>query len=146
MLQDTTAIDAKYKLFVEKVAGSKLVWGLKNKEGWANSYANENEKIDVIPFWSDRAYAKACARDEWKGYSPAEIPLAEFLESWCIEMAEAETLAGINWDANMFGKEIDALELAFNILTQLKEIKSAIKFKNYSGLDEFIDSINESTD
>jgi hypothetical protein len=146
MLQDTTAIDAKYKLFVEKVAGSKLVWGLKNKEGWANSYANENEEIDVIPFWSDRAYAKACARDEWKGYSPAEIPLAEFLESWCIEMAEAETLAGINWDANMFGKEIDALELAYDILMQLKEIKSAIKFKNYSGLDEFMDSINESTD
>jgi hypothetical protein len=146
MLQDTLTIDAKYKLFIEKVAGSKLVWGLKNKEGWANSYANENEEIDVIPFWSDRAYAKACARDEWKGYSPAEIPLAEFLESWCIEMAEAETLAGINWDANMFGKEIDALELAYDILMQLKEIKSAIKFKNYSGLDEFMDSINESTD
>jgi hypothetical protein len=146
MLQDTLTIDAKYKLFIEKVAGSKLVWGLKNKEGWANSYANENEEIDVIPFWSDRAYAKACARDEWKGYSPAEIPLAEFLESWCIEMAEAETLAGINWDANMFGKEIDALELAYDILMQLKEIKSAIKFKKYSGLDEFMDSINESTD
>ena len=146
MLKDTTAIDLKYKLFIEKVAGSKLVWGLKNKEGWANTYANENEEIDVIPFWSDRAYAKACARDEWKGYSPAEIPLAEFLEIWCIEMAGAETLAGINWDANMFGKETDALELAFNILTQLKEIKSAIKLKNYSGLDEFIDSINESTD
>jgi hypothetical protein len=146
MLQETLTIDAKYKLFIEKVAGSKLVWGLKNKEGWANSYANENEEIDVIPFWSDRAYAKACARDEWKGYSPAEIPLAEFLESWCIEMAEAETLAGINWDANMFGKEIDALELAYDILMQLKEIKSAIKFKNYSGLDEFMDSINESTD
>jgi len=146
MLKDTTAIDLKYKLFIEKVAGSKLVWGLKNKEGWANTYANENEEIDVIPFWSDRAYAKACARDEWKGYSPAEIPLAEFLEIWCIEMAGAETLAGINWDANMFGKETDALELAFDILTQLKEIKSAIKLKNYSGLDEFIDSINESTD
>jgi hypothetical protein len=120
-----------------------LVWGLKSKEGWANSESNDNEEIDVIPFWSDRAYAKACARDDWKNYSANEIPLAEFLENWCLGMAENETLVGTNWDANMFGKENDALVVALDILNHLKNIDSSITFRNYSNIDEFITEISE---
>src|ERR1700712_3597462 len=105
MLEDN--IQAKYKLFVEKTAASKLVWGLKDKGGWANSHSASDEKLDVIPFWDDKANAKACARDDWKGYLPAMISLPEFLESWCDEMAENGVLAGINWDANMLGIETD---------------------------------------
>ena len=143
MLQDIITIENKYKSFVEKVTSSKLVWGLKNKEGWANSHSNDNEEISIIPFWSDRAYAKACARDDWKNYSATEIPLAEFLESWCVGMAENETLVGTNWDVNMFGKESDALIVAFDILTLLKENNSTIRFRDYSSIDEFITDISE---
>lgn len=146
MLQDIATIESKYKLFIEKTAASKLVWALKSKNGWANSHSNDSEDVDVIPFWSDRAYAKICARDDWKGYLPVEIPLAEFLESWCIEMADNEVLAGINWDANMFGKESAALNLALDILEQLNAINSAITFKNYSSINEFITEISESLD
>nr|DAH99192.1 MAG TPA: Protein of unknown function (DUF2750) [Caudoviricetes sp.] len=146
MLQDTATTESKYKLFIEKTAASKLVWALKSKNGWANSHSNDSEDVDVIPFWSDRAYAKACARDDWKGYLPVEIPLAEFLENWCMEMADNEVLAGINWDANMFGKESTALALAVDILEQLNSINSAISFKNYSSINEFITEISESLD
>jgi len=146
MLQDIATIESKYKLFIEKTAASKLVWALKSKNGWANSHSSNSEEIDVIPFWSDRAYAKICARDDWKGYLPVEIPLAEFLESWCIEMADNEVLAGINWDANMFGKESTALNLALDILEQLNAINSAISFKNYSSINQFITEISESLD
>lgn len=142
MLQDTATIEYKYNLFIERTAASKLVWGLKNKEGWANSTANDDEETDVVPFWSDRAYAKACARDDWKGYLPVSIPLAEFLESWCTGMAEQATLAGVNWDANMFGMEVDALDLALEVLSQLKAMQSAITFLNYKSIDEFINEIN----
>ncbi|MBB6129229.1 DUF2750 domain-containing protein [Mucilaginibacter lappiensis] len=146
MLQDIATTESKYKLFIEKVAASKLVWALKSKNGWANSHSNESEDVDVIPFWSDRAYAKTCARDDWKGYLPVEIPLAEFLESWCIEMADNEVLAGINWDVNMFGKESTALNVALDILEQLNAINSAISFKNYNSINEFITEISESLD
>ncbi len=146
MLQDTATTELKYKLFIEKTAASKLVWALKSKNGWANSHSNDSEDVDVIPFWSDRAYAKVCARDDWKGYLPVEIPLAEFLENWCMEMADNEVLAGINWDANMFGKENTALALAVDILEQLNSINSAISFKNYSSINEFITEISESLD
>lgn len=145
MLQDTAAAEARYEAFVIQVAGSKLVWGLTNKEGWANTSANDDEETDVIPFWSDRAYAKACARDEWKGYMPTDMPLAEFLESWCVGMANDETMAGINWDSNMSGKECEALEVAYDILNQLNKIRSAIRFKNYASIDEFLHAIKEST-
>jgi hypothetical protein len=146
MLQDTAIIESKYQLFIEKVAATKLVWALKSKNGWANSHSNDSEEVDVIPFWSDRAYAKICARDDWRGYLPVEIPLAEFLESWCAEMGDNEVLAGINWDANMSGKESGALNLALDILKQLNAINSAIAFKNYSSINEFITEISESLD
>lgn len=143
MLQDIATIETKYKLFVERVAASKQVWGLKSKAGWANSESNEDEAVTVIPFWSDRALAKACARDDWKNFTPTEISVADFLENWCIGMAEDETLAGLNWDANMFGKETDALSVAVDVLNRLNEINSAISFTNYSSITEFITDISE---
>ncbi|MCR8558159.1 DUF2750 domain-containing protein [Mucilaginibacter sp. BJC16-A38] len=146
MLQDTTTIEYKYQFFIERVSASKIVWGLKNKQGWANSNSNEDEEIGIIPFWSDRAYAKACACNEWKGYLPTEIPLPQFLESWCVGMAEEDTLAGVNWDANMFGKESGALDLALDILNQLNTINSAITFLNYKSINEFITEISEPID
>jgi hypothetical protein len=117
--------------------------GVEKQEGWANSHSNDNEEISIIPFRSDRAYAKACAHDDWKNYSATEIPLAEFLESWCVGMAENKTLVGANWDVNMFGKESDALVVAFDILTLLKENNSTIRFRDYSSIDEFITDISE---
>ncbi|RKR80016.1 uncharacterized protein DUF2750 [Mucilaginibacter gracilis] len=143
MLQDTAAAEQKYKLFIERVAATKLVWGLMNKQGWANSTVNDDDETDVIPFWSDRAFAKACARDDWRGYTATEIPLAEFLENWCIGMDENDTLVGTNWDANMFGQEIEPLQVAFDILTRLKAINTSIKFRDYSSVDEFLTEISE---
>jgi hypothetical protein len=46
----------------------------------------------------------------------------------------------------MFGKESDALKVAFDILKQLSAIDSAIVFKNYSSINEFITEISESVD
>lgn len=143
MLQNTATIETKYKLFIERAAAAELVWGLKNKQGWANSSSVEDEDIRVIPFWSDKAYAKACARDDWKSYLPAAIPMAEFLESWCIDMAESDTLVGVNWDADMFGNEADGLQVALALLNQLKANNSTISFLNYDGIDDFIAQIND---
>lgn len=134
-------IEDKYKLFIETTAASKLVWGLKDKNGWANSHSAEDEKVDVIPFWNDKAYAKACARDEWKGYLPAMIPLAEFLEGWCTEMAENGVLAGINWNANMLGTEAEALAVALDVLEQLNATGTDIKFLSYNSISEFVADI-----
>ncbi|MFD2147785.1 DUF2750 domain-containing protein [Mucilaginibacter antarcticus] len=146
MTPDTTKLESRYDLFVAKVAASKIVWGLLNKKGWANSHAANNEESTVVPFWSERAYAKACAKDDWRDYTPTEIPLVDFLESWCLGMADDDLLAGINWDANMSGIEVNTFQLAVDILEQLKVIQSAIKFANHAGIDEFIADIRLSLD
>jgi hypothetical protein len=146
MLQDIATVENKYKLFIERAATSKLVWGLKSKKGWANSHSNDNAEIDVVPFWSDRAYAKVCAKDEWRSYMPVEISLAEFLENWCVGMSNDGILVGVNWDANMFGKETNALSVALDILNKLNLMKSAITFSNYSSITEFVKEINEALD
>jgi hypothetical protein len=143
MSQQEEIIESKYNQFVERVAATKLVWGLKSKTGWANTESAEDEEVSVIPFWSERAYAKICARDDWKTYSPTEVPLSIFLEDWCMGMAENDTLVGVNWDANMLGKEVEALEVILDILNRLKSISSAIKFTNYGSIDEFITEISE---
>ncbi|MBB5395695.1 DUF2750 domain-containing protein [Mucilaginibacter sp. AK015] len=136
-------LEAKYIAFIEKVAATKQVWGLKSKTGWANAEATDEEDTAVIPFWSDRALAKVCARDDWKSYLPTEIPLAAFLEDWCMGMAENGTLAGINWDAKMFGTEAGALVVALDILNRLNTINSAITFTNYDSINQFITEISE---
>ena len=142
MSQDTTT-ESKYKTFIEKVVASKLVWGLQNKNGWANSYSNVSEEIDVIPFWEDRFYAKSSAVDDWKGYAAVSIPLSDFLENWCVGMIEENILAGINWDAKMIGNEVNASTLAIDILDRLKAIDSAIEFMEYDSIDELVSKIKE---
>jgi hypothetical protein len=146
MLQDTATTGLKYKLFIDTAVASKSVWGLKSKTGWAHSHSSDDEAVSVIPFWSDRALAKACARDDWKGYLPVQILLAEFLESWCVDMADENVLVGTNWDARMFGKEIHSLEVALDILNLLKASNTALVLKNYSSVDDFIANINELPD
>ena len=135
MSQETTT-ESKYKTFIERVVASKLVWGLQDKKGWANSYSNDSEDVDVIPFWEDRFYAKSSAVDDWKGYTASSIPLSDFLENWCVGMIEENILAGINWDAKMIGNEVNASKLAIDILDRLKAIDSAIEFMEYGSIDE----------
>jgi hypothetical protein len=146
MEENKEMIEDKYKLFVEKTAASKLVWGLHDKKGWANTHAHDDEEIALIPFWSDRAFAKACAKDDWRGYAPASIPLTDFLENWCIEMADNDILVGIDWDANMIGGEINTLTVALDILNRLAAMQSAITFVNYGSIAEFITEINDLAD
>ena len=142
-MSPNTTTESKYKTFIEKIVASKLVWGLQNKNGWANSYSNDSEEVDVIPFWEDRFYAKSCAVDGWKGYAAVSIPLSDFLENWCVGMIEENILAGINWDAKMVGNEVDASKLAIDILDRLKAIDSAIEFMEYDSIDELVSKIKE---
>lgn len=112
MLNLTAAAKEQHDRFVEHVRASGLVWGLRSAEGWAMAPSNdEDEDADVIPFWSDRAYAARCAADEWEEYAPESIPLEAFLEAWLPGMSEEGTLVGTNWNAQLTGAEVDPLEL-----------------------------------
>lgn len=103
--------EKRFNKFVEKIKKSQLVWGLKSKEGWCIAPSNDFENVDVMPFWSESAYAKQCALEEWAIYAPESIPLEEFVKSWLPGMDEDDLLVGTDWNSHLIGKEIEPLEL-----------------------------------
>ena len=137
MLQDTAAIEYKHKKFVERVVDFDTVWALESDEGFATSDSNDFEDTNVIPFWSDRAYATSLIKDDWRNYKPVSMPLGEFIENWLVGMYGDGFIVGTNWDANMFGKEIDPLELALEITDHLTAKGKSLRLGKYKDIIDF---------
>ena len=113
MIDDAIASKERHDRFVRRVMTSRMVWGLKSTNGWAcsASTADDAENKDVMPFWSDRAHAQQCAKEDWINYEPTSIPLDLFLEHWLPGMANDHCLVGTNWSAQLCGCEVEPLEL-----------------------------------
>jgi hypothetical protein len=129
-------LEEQHKLFVLQSVESGQVWGLHCKEGWANADSCEFEEVIVYPFWSSAELAQSCAIQEWKIYQPKSLDLAEFLENWCVGMYKEYILAGINWNEQMEGKELDSLDLALQIIQELKRRNVQLKYKLYKNQAE----------
>lgn len=106
-----TDLQDNYDRFVTRVRQSKVVWGLKSEDGWANCPSNEYD-CDVILFWSDEAYAKRLAANEWANYRPTMINFDDFVDKWLRGMHQDGVLAGVNFNADLAGLEIEPIELA----------------------------------
>ena len=122
MLQDAATSIENHQRFIRRVVESGEVWGLRSAEGWvvSSSTHDEGEDASVMPFWSDRAYAKRAAQGEWAHYEPTPIPLDKFLNVWLKGMHADGTLVGTNWDARNCGLEVAALELAKELDAELQ--------------------------
>ena len=148
MLQDSIITKQSHEKFIKKVCESEMVWGLENEDGFAttssNEYEDENEEpLELICFWSENALANACAKEEWDGYEPVEIQLSEFIENWCIGMANDNLMIGSNFDQNMFGFEIDPLDLIIELGKELKVQNKEIKLHNYKHLDDLVNAVEK---
>ncbi|AIZ64307.1 hypothetical protein PK28_12560 [Hymenobacter sp. DG25B] len=143
MIQDAATVDAKHQKFIDRICVSEIVWGLKSLNGWAISESNEFDNTELIPFWSDRAYAAACAKNEWSDYTPAEIPLVEFLENWCVGIHIDNGLIGTNMDSNMFCKEIEPLQLILDIISKMNKYKKPLKLSKYESSEDFKEQIQQ---
>ncbi len=136
MPQESSTVNHGHSKFVEQVVEFETVWGLKTREGWACSASNDHQDVKVFLFWSDRSHAAACAIDDWVYYNPESMPLAKFLEDWCLGMHYDNVLVGTNWEADMLGKELEPLRLALEITEQLKKTNKQIVFTKYeSGMN-----------
>lgn len=101
----------RYETFIKRVLESKQVWGLESDDGWCVCESNEFEDTSVMLFWSDEAYARQCAIEEWSHYKPAPIELDEFMNVWLKGMDQDEMLAGVNWNVKLIGLEIEPTDL-----------------------------------
>jgi len=113
MLQDRATSQESYDRFVARVRASGEVFGLQSLDGgWAVCPSHECEGASVLVFWSDRAYAVRHQKDDWSDYVPAAISLDEFIGAWLRGMHREGSLVGPNWDANLCGLEVEAIEVA----------------------------------
>ena len=65
----------------------------------------------MLPFWSDRAYAQQCTRDEWASYVATPMELDEIMSEWLAAIARHGDLVGTNWTADLVSREVDPDEL-----------------------------------
>jgi hypothetical protein len=143
MAQDQATIDQNHKKFIQQVVETELVWGLETEDGFATSSSMEYEDADVIAFWSDEASAAACAGEDWAEYTPASIPLGDFLENWCIGMQEDGLLAGTNWDTDLTGTELEPLDLALEILDALKAKGKKVQLQGFASQEIFAEELKK---
>ena len=112
MLQDPVQSQKNYDRFIEQARQTREVWGLKSPDGWAYCPSRDHgEDNDVLVFWSDRASAVAQAKEDWISHVPTAIPLETFISRWLQGMEEDGALVGPNWDADLFGLEVEPLDL-----------------------------------
>ena len=137
MYQNASTTEYKHRKFIQRVVEFEIVWGLESEEGFATSNSNEDDDTAVIIFWSDRAYANAHVKEDWSNYKTSQMPLAEFIENWLVGMHNDKILVGTNWDANMFGKESEPLQLALEIIDELKSKEKMVKLTKYEDMEDF---------
>lgn len=108
----------RYKKFIDEVVENEIVWGLKlkNQDGWAVAISNKYEDTEVMTFWSNKTYAKVCAKEDWSDYEACPIELENFLNDWLIGLNKDELLIGVNWDMNLIGLEVGPIDLRDEIL------------------------------
>ena len=140
MTQDEKTLQLRHKKFIQTICVNEIVYGLEGNEGFATSYSNELEDeegnpLDLLCFWSDKSGANSCIHSEWAGYQITEISLAEFLENWCIGMSNDGMLVGTNFDRNLFGYEVDPLELLLEILNELEDTNKQIRLTHFESIE-----------
>ncbi len=148
MLKNHIDVKLKHEKFVKKVCETSLVYGLENEDGFATSSSNDledesGEPIGIICFWSEKALAKSCVKNDWEEYEPTEINLAEFIENWCIGIDNDELLIGTNFDQNMFGYEIEGYELILELIEELKKNNKELDFEKFENLEDLETQIRE---
>jgi len=111
----------RYEKFIERVSESKIVWGLSSEDSWVVCESNEYEDTDIMPFWSDEAYARQCAINEWSHNKPTPIPLDVFMSNWLYGMNEEGLVVGVNWNAKLIGLEVEPIDLLEELENQQKK-------------------------
>lgn len=112
------------EMFVEQVTSQQQLFGLYEETlGWANCHAHDNKDATAVYlFWSEAALAEKLRNEEWANYQVQEISLPVFLESWLDGMQKQQVFAGVNWDENLYGLEIEAMVLKNSLLEKDQEL------------------------
>ena len=101
--------------FLADIKTTQTLWALQDQtsEDWVVLASINFEETDVMPIWSNGALAQQHCCDEWQGYVPAEISIADWLEFWISDLNEDGIIIGVNWPV-----EGDCVELELSDFSQ----------------------------
>ncbi len=138
----------KLEDFIAKVTETEVVWVLEKEEGYATASSldyedDEGDPAEVLCFWSDKALASICSKDDWEGYTPVEISLGDFIENWCIGMDHDLIMAGLDFDEELLGDEIDPLELILEIGGALYEQEKKVTLPSSKSLETLVKEVTK---
>ncbi len=113
--------------FVEEACENLTPYGLFDEnEGWANCHAHDNADAQAVYlFWSDEKAAKKLQTAEWSNYKVTAIELGVFLDSWLDGMQSQQVFAGVNWDEELYGLEIEAMVLKNSLLEKSQSLSNS---------------------
>lgn len=125
--------DPAYAEFVRTVVATQTVYTLQDGEDYfaecpSEVYENRfGEPEAVYCFWHSSENAADCRCEEWQDYRIVSIGLVDFMYDILIDMDQDQVLAGIAFDPNLYGTEIEPIELLGDLLDEL----------TFAGRDDF---------
>ena len=116
------SIDPAYQNFINTLLVEQKVYILINDEDdWAECSSSEyesheGEPIPVYCVWASVEAAQVCQTEEWANYQIEALSLADFLQDYLLNLDEDEILVGVEFDVELYGMEIEPIELLGDIL------------------------------
>ena len=128
MLHNRQTLIENHERFVARAVESETVWGINIGTGFASCNSQESPSLDVIMFWSDRAYAARSQKSEFPDAEVDSIKLFDFLFRWLPGMQNDGVMAGTNWTADLAGLEIAPDQLQQQLFDSLP-VETLSRFK-----------------
>ena len=131
--------DEDYNRFIRAILGTQTVYTLVLDEDVAECPSTEYEEDDGEPVpvfcvWHERAAAEACTAEEWADYEIEELPLDFFLHEWLVSMDQDAVLLGVDFDPELYGLEIEPVEVLADILDASEQMQCTELIDGYGEL------------
>lgn len=108
----------RYGYLIRTVADAKAIWVI--RDGTQTVLVGEATAQDLIPVWSEEAFAQRHLTGEWAAYRAEEIPLDDFFP-WLDELQAEGVGIAVFPKENMRGVVVEAQELKAHLLHELQQ-------------------------
>lgn len=138
-----TAEDPRYQAFIRHVVANETVYTLLDGEDYFAECPSEvydeayGEPVAVYCFWDSAADARACRKEEWADYRLEAIALDEFMAELLIELDQDAKLCGVAFDAELYGTEIEPVELLADLLDEIEKNRLQDHYPDFAELQRY---------
>ena len=135
--------DPRYTAFIQNAVRRGMVYSLQDNTEFFAECPSEvydddlGEPISVFCFWDNPEDARACRQDEWEDYRLTGIDLEMFMEDILSDMDESGALAGIAFDTELFGTEVEPIELLGELLDEIARQERVYDYPSYDELQQY---------